>query len=131
VTRIVRKTLKRCGHNWGYVRIKVDGQWMLEHRHVMELAIGRKLKRSETVHHKDENKQNNRIGNLELKDNAQHVKEHRAEDFTKANVQLRCAVCGNPFFIRKDRHSCMQASGQQRFFCSRVCVNAALSAGIV
>lgn len=88
----------------------------------MELAIGRKLKRSETVHHKDEDKRNNWIGNLELKDNAQHVKEHRAEDYLKANIQLRCDTCGKPFFMRKDRHEHMLKSGHTANYCSRVCV---------
>lgn len=131
MTRIVRKTLPRNAHNWGYTRVKIGGRWILEHRHVMELALGRKLKQSETVHHNDENKQNNLIGNLILKDNAQHVKEHRAEDFAKANVQLRCDTCGNPFFMRKDRHKHRVETGQTHFFCSRVCIVAISSVGIV
>lgn len=122
MTRIIRKTMKRNDHNAGYVRIKVDGQWMLEHRYMMELALGRKLKTSETVHHDNENKHDNRIENLILKDNARHVREHRAEDFAKANVQLKCTACGNPFFMRKDQHKHRIKTGQTNFFCSRVCI---------
>lgn len=39
---------------------------MLEHRFVMEQALGRKLLRSEIVHHKDGNRANNDLTNLEL-----------------------------------------------------------------
>lgn len=39
---------------------------MLEHRWRMEIHLDRKLKRSETVHHKNGNRLDNSIGNLEL-----------------------------------------------------------------
>ena len=38
----------------------------LEHREVMERHLGRSLKEHETVHHKDGNRQNNALENLEL-----------------------------------------------------------------
>lgn len=39
---------------------------IMEHRYVMEIHLGRRLQRHETVHHIDGNKQNNDIANLEL-----------------------------------------------------------------
>ena len=51
--------------------------YVLEHVRVMELHMGRRLRPGEVVHHRDENKQNNAIENLELLDHREHVREHR------------------------------------------------------
>lgn len=50
----------------GYVKVRVEGNYVQEHRIVMERAIGRKLHRWETVHHKDGDRKNNHISNLQL-----------------------------------------------------------------
>jgi hypothetical protein len=50
----------------GYIRIKVSGKWMFEHRLVMEQALGRKLDKRDRVHHKNGKRSDNRPENLEL-----------------------------------------------------------------
>lgn len=52
----------------GYIR---------EHRYVMEKHIGRCLKSTEHIHHKDGNKKNNSIDNLEILGASEHMKSHR------------------------------------------------------
>lgn len=50
----------------GYLRQKVGGAWVMQHRHVMELKLGRQLSPQERVHHKDGDRKNNDPENLEL-----------------------------------------------------------------
>lgn len=50
----------------GYRKIRVNGGWVFEHRHVMEQTLGRPLYRNERVHHKNNRRTDNRPSNLEL-----------------------------------------------------------------
>ena len=66
---------------WGfmpykYKKIKVNGKAVDEHRHIMEVYLGRNLGRKEVVHHKDEDTRNNDISNLELTDYKSHNRFH-------------------------------------------------------
>lgn len=46
--------------------LTVDGRSIFEHRFVMEQHLNRQLLRSETVHHINGNRADNRLENLEL-----------------------------------------------------------------
>ena len=50
----------------GYIRVKTSDGWQREHTMVMEQALGRPLLPHENVHHKNGDRADNRLDNLEL-----------------------------------------------------------------
>src|SRR3990167_5843056 len=65
-------TIKNAGY--GYLKIKIGKEhlsadkkgWVLHHRYMMEQHLGRKLLKTEHIHHRNGNRADNRIENLEL-----------------------------------------------------------------
>lgn len=74
--------------------------YVLAHRVEMENHLGRLLNANEIVHHKDGNKFNNQISNLEVMTNTQHVREHSRSRGCLV-VELKCPNCGVLFVRRK------------------------------
>lgn len=72
----------------GYKRILIDGEYLLEHRLVMEIHLGRKLKIDEIIHHKNGNRLDNRIKNLQITNSFEHQKLHANKTFPKI-----CKIC--------------------------------------
>ena len=102
------------GQNHGYIiRYPPDGgryktvEWELEHRLIAEAHLGRRLLRTEHVHHDDENRQHNSWDNLTLKSPSEHAKHHHP----KEGEMRRCVICHAGFYPRAahlsyDRQTC-------------------------
>ena len=82
-----------------YRKLKVRGENIDEHRHIMELHLGRKLKRNEAVHHINGNKFDNRIENLEVMSLSEHSRLHNQI----YPHRLKCAVCNKEFEVVRHR----------------------------
>lgn len=82
-----------------------------EHRYVMSLHLGRWLERDEVVHHKDKDRTNNSLENLELTNASDHAKLHAVENGC-VHYEHPCDFCGKLF-------DTTEAEAQR--FCSHYC----------
>ncbi len=80
---------------------KVNGKNRLLHRVVMEQSIGRSLSSDEIVHHKNGNKTDNRLDNLEIKTALSHSIEHNQ----KHAITKDCLWCGKEFTPHKTKRA--------------------------
>lgn len=88
--------LHDSGHGKMYRIIKINGQWVFEHRHVMEQLLGRPLYTHEHVHHKrHEDTLNNSPDNLELLTNSAHATHHGTTRLSGWDAHPEgCLLCG-------------------------------------
>jgi len=104
----------------GYWRlIFMDGTEAYEHRWLMQRRLGRVLKRSEHVHHKNGNRKDNRLDNLEILTASEHSLQH-ARPCPMETVT--CATCHAPFSRPARFFRFRRARGQAEFYCGRRCL---------
>jgi hypothetical protein len=89
---------------------------VLEHVYVMAEAIKRRLEPNECVHHKDRDRTNNDINNLQLLSMSEHAKLHQMEDNGVEYITYNCKCCNVPMITTKNTG---------RIYCSASCANKA------
>lgn len=91
--------------------------YVLLHRVVLENHLGRLLDKSEVVHHKDGNKLNNSVDNLEVLTQSEHAKIHAKVKHTQLYSYV-CPECGITF---EKRFKLSYEPRKYGVFCSRKC----------
>jgi hypothetical protein len=66
-----------CIRKGGHRLIRVDNNYIFEHRYIIEKHLGRKLAKNEDVHHINHNPLDNRIENLKILTKSEHTILHR------------------------------------------------------
>lgn len=73
---VIRTRHKRNHEKRAYIKVAEPSVWVLRARHVWESAHG-PIPPGMGIHHKDENKLNDKLNNLELVNKAMHLSLHR------------------------------------------------------
>lgn len=94
--------------------------YVLMHRVVMENYLGRVLNDDEVIHHKDHNKKNNDLSNLELLNKVEHVKLHGKERGRQV-ILLKCPWCKKEFVRWKNQTHLQKPSIYNCTCCSDKC----------
>ena len=81
----------------GYIRIRINGSYIYEHRHIMEKFLKRSLNKFEHIHHLNNNKTDNRLENLQLINKRDHDKNETIKRWQK-----------NPESFRSPKQHCLQ-----------------------
>ena len=120
----IEKLVKKGEYMYAVVKdhpYRTKNNYVLAHRVIMENHLGRLLNNDEVVHHKDGNKLNNDLSNLEVMNAKEHVMKHQRLHGRKW-AELQCPWCGKHFmkplnatFIQKKaKYTCcsMQCRGK-------------------
>jgi len=85
-----------------YLILKDTGRSLLKiHRLLLEFKLGRKLKPNEVTHHINEDKQDNRLENLEVREKGKHQRQHQIKKGLLSEKQI-CPKCkGKKGYVAK------------------------------
>ena len=94
--------------------------YVLLHRVIMENHLGRILDRNEVVHHKNHNKKDNSLENLEILGKIEHAILHGKEHGRKA-VLLKCPWCKKEFVRYRNQTHLQKPSKYNCTCCCNSC----------
>lgn len=97
---------------------KTKNDYVLLHRVLMENHLGRLLDSDEIVHHKNHDRKDNRIENLEIMTMKEHSRMHMKERGRKY-AELKCPNC-DIIFLRELRQTFLKKKSKYTC-CSRKC----------
>ena len=80
--------------------------YAFEHRLLMGEHLGRPLREDEQVHHRDGDRGNNDISNLQVVSQAEHTEIHRQMPRPWAQSYDRCIECGTTEYRHRDHGRC-------------------------
>lgn len=112
--------------DYNYCKVKeihpdaTKDNYILEHRVIMENHLGRLLEKDEIVHHKDHNKRNNSIENLEVMSKEEHYLLHSLER-SRSMVELKCPSCKKIFEIERRQTYLVKHTKYNCTCCSASC----------
>ena len=106
-----------CRTNPAHPKRNSKGLYPL-HRVLMENKIGRLLTTEEHVHHKDENKWNDTIENLEILSVSEHALLHAKR---KENLVCDCTYCGKEISLKPHLFRLRTNNSVNGICCSRKC----------
>lgn len=104
----------------GYRYIHIDGKKIGQHTAFMMQILGRNLKRGEIVHHKNGNRSDNRLENLELMTVSKHLQMHNLKHPVINGMKI-CTKCGKNQPIKEFGKASYVKSGYRNI--CRTCKN--------
>ena len=102
-----------------YRYTKINGKKVAIHRAIMEKHIGRKLLTTEYVHHKNDIKTDNSIGNLEIKNPVAHGRDHHL----KYPISKFCVICGTKFTPHKTKRKRQKTCGNRECYLRTISIS--------
>jgi hypothetical protein len=106
----------------GYPGKRYRDRYCYEHHLVWWQNTGEVPGEAELIHHKNEDKRDNRFENLEKKGWARHTAEHNSERTAWVTVVCGRSACGKEFNVpRREHRERLKRSRSGRLFCTKSC----------
>jgi hypothetical protein len=100
-----------------YKRKKINGKTIQEHRWIMQNYLKRILKRNEIVHHKNGNKKDNRLSNLEVQTLSEHSSNFMKKRLKQKKMKPKLRAWGRKGGLAKGKKIMEQKVKNGKYLC--------------